>query len=711
MALPPYVLDNFTLWCDCIKDRELETLTNEWIKNISKLNDFLKEYVENACNVDKRISAIKLWEEISKAFTEHETIETFKNITKQVFIYSLQLFNRGLLFNDNAPRNTPASRYLIQVKKCVNLLCTTDNLRLMDTVEEALALAASEAINLNILQRCKDLSKKAIFVNVIQDSDAICKYMEYYDFRFKEMQGPFKVYTIKSFIEHMITRCYELIVVSYPYTKLSLIQLMKAMKCLEWFGREKLVNALIFKIRKNLLQTSVSTKQILISYANVVESLTFFDSSFVLVHRVCNVIKDYVITRPDTIKTIIKFITMERPGENSSNYCNLIFSENQLSSVNDEYVLALEETSKDSWDEWKPDPHDANPYESRLYRQSADVFSMLVMIYGSKEMFVKEYHEFLASRLSINGWRRRFHEELSYVDMMKNRFHEGELTQCEVMLKDMEDSETFCKCFGFFDDIEIRIISKEYWPQKEDKAFALTEPFQEVRDSVGRLYEHTRKNNRKLRWFNNYGCFVNLSCDFGDISVQVDVPISHYLVIKAFLENETVDIDDLTVQLGWEKKMFAEVIDWWIQQGCLTLDGKFATLNDDEVAWQKLEKTAEEQQKRYYERGEFEDESEDESDEGDDDGQNPRIDSMESFWTYSRNMLKISSRPHAGQYVQQVTSERLLAIFTMLSSPGKPPLTLEEVHTFMNRKIRANLVYLDNGVYKLTPEYLATLND
>jgi anaphase-promoting complex subunit 2 len=710
MLLPPYVLENFTRWCESIKDRERETLTTEWTKNVWKLNEYLKGYVENACKMDERISAINLWDEISLAFIGHEAMETFKNITKRVFKCCLQIYIGDNLQDDYASTNAlkPAYKYLCQVKQCVNLLCTNDNIRFLEIVQEALALAMTEVINVYVLQRCKNLAERGIFSNVIKDANVICKYMEFFDTRFKEMQGPFKVYAIKAFIEHMITRSYELIVVSYPATKVSLVQLMNAMKSLEWFGREKLVNSLIIEIRKKLLQTSISTKQILNSYANVVESLTFFDHSFVLVHRVCNVIKDYVITRPDTIKTIIKFITIERPGENSSNYCNLIFSENQLASVNDEYVLAIEETSQNSWSEWKPDPHDANPYESRLFRQSADVFSMLVMIYGSKEMFVKEYHEFLAARLVLNGWRRRFKEELSYVDMMKNRFHEGELTQCEVMLKDVEDSETFCKKL---ENIDVRIISKEYWPQKDDKSFALTESVQELREYVERLYENTRKNNRKLRWFNNYGCFVDLICEFGDISINVEIPLAYYLVINAFLENETINIEELTEQLEWDKKVVTEVIDWWIQQGCLTSDGTVATLNDDEDAWQRLQKTAEEQKKKYSEKGEFDDESEEESDEGDDDGQNPRIDAMESFWTYSRNMLKISSRPHPGQYVQHVTAERLLSIFNMLSSPGKPPITMEEVHTFMNRKIRANLVFLDNGIYRLTPEYLAALND
>lgn len=253
-------------------------------------------------------------------------------------------------------------------------------------------------------------------------------------------------------------------------------------------------------------------------------------------------------TRPDTIKTIIKFITVERPGENSSNFCNLIFSENQLSSVNDEYVLAIEETTKNSWASWRPDPHDANPcmfatvvsyfiepslVESRLFRKSADVFSMLVMIYGSKEMFVKEYHEFLAARLAVNGWRHRFREELSYVEMMKNRFHEGELTQCEVMLKDIQDSESFCKGIQAMD---VRIISKEYWPTQDDVEIPLPVNFRQLRDKVDELYEITRKNSRKLRWFNSYGCFVDLNLQFGDVNVNVEVPLVNYIVIMPFLE-------------------------------------------------------------------------------------------------------------------------------------------------------------------------------
>lgn len=54
---------------------------------------------------------------------------------------------------------------------------------------------------------------------------------------------------------------------------------------------------------------------------------------------------------------------------------------------------------------WLPDPPDANPCQSRRYRQNADVFNMLVSVYGSKEIFVKEYRELLAERLT-KSWNR-----------------------------------------------------------------------------------------------------------------------------------------------------------------------------------------------------------------------------------------------------------------------------------------------------------------
>lgn len=108
------------------------------------------------------------------------------------------------------------------------------------------------------------------------------------------------------------------------------------------------------------MNLGVNTKDILKAYARSVESLIAFDESFVLVHKVCDLIKCYVKTRPDTVRKIIQFITAEKPGESSNDFAQLVDRKN-LINVNDEYVIMIEDAENERWDKWQPDPYDANP--------------------------------------------------------------------------------------------------------------------------------------------------------------------------------------------------------------------------------------------------------------------------------------------------------------------------------------------------------------
>ena len=52
------------------------------------------------------------------------------------------------------------------------------------------------------------------------------------------------------------------------------------------------------------------------------------------------------------------------------------------------------------WQQWQPDPMDAlGSSTSPAWRRGADVVSMLIGIYGSKEVFINEYRQLLANRL------------------------------------------------------------------------------------------------------------------------------------------------------------------------------------------------------------------------------------------------------------------------------------------------------------------------
>ena len=65
---------------------------------------------------------------------------------------------------------------------------------------------------------------------------------------------------------------------------------------------------------------------------------------------------------------------------------------------------------------------------------------MQLGIYGSKELFIKEYREMLAERL-LSSATYATDKEARNLELLKTRFGEQSLGQCEVMLQDLKDSK------------------------------------------------------------------------------------------------------------------------------------------------------------------------------------------------------------------------------------------------------------------------------
>ena len=66
-------------------------------------------------------------------------------------------------------------------------------------------------------------------------------------------------------------------------------------------------------------------------------------------------------------------------------------------------------------------------------RRTSDIISMLVNIYGSKELFVNEYRTLLADRI-LTHFNYDTVKEIRYLELLKLRFGEAQLHQCEVRL-------------------------------------------------------------------------------------------------------------------------------------------------------------------------------------------------------------------------------------------------------------------------------------
>ena len=69
-----------------------------------------------------------------------------------------------------------------------------------------------------------------------------------------------------------------------------------------------------------------------------------------------------------------------------------------------------------------------------------DILGMLISIYGSKELFVKEYRCMLANKL-IKNLAYDTAKDLAILERLKLRFGESSMQQCDIMVKDVDESK------------------------------------------------------------------------------------------------------------------------------------------------------------------------------------------------------------------------------------------------------------------------------
>ncbi|MFH4973965.1 hypothetical protein AB6A40_000674 [Gnathostoma spinigerum] len=492
----------------------------------------------------------------------------------------------------------------------------------------------------------------------------------------------------KSLIFHLIKQIYDIVIVEYPDSADVVDDLRTAMLNQNGYGRTEIVNILLEGIHKRLLHVGIGTTDILQGYANSVECLRRLDPTCVIMHRVCSVIRAYIKQRPDTVRCIITYITgpkRQELGEQLTQRKNVIVDEEELSGINDELVPGTDDNEEIMWWKWEPDPPDAEPGQSRRFRQNADVFNMLVSVYGSKELFVKEYRQLLAERLT-KSWNRDPNFEHRYLELLKLRFSEGELQQCDVMLKDMRDSERIdrfvSKSLPF--PISARIISSFFWPKIDDEKFKPPAALQAGLDAYRCAFE-SYKASRTLEWLTGVGCIeMDIECDGAAVSVVV--PSTHAVVIMLFLQKESWSVDDITSELGMDKRNVRKYLDWWRNSGLLSIAQSDGSGSD---VWQLVTTGLR------LDRLRAEPEADEESSDDESGEDTAAVDALEQYWTYTRSFMA-SQEP--------IKPERLHTIFKMFSSPGQQGPSLDTVIAFLQRKVKLNLLSCTNGLYKVVKD-------
>ena len=222
------------------------------------------------------------------------------------------------------------------------------------------------------------------------------------------------------------------IIIEFPESQPALEDLRDCLAKTEGL-RTTLTSSLRQVLDAKLLHPGVNTADILTAYIAAIRALRVLDGSGVVLELVCSNVRRYLKTREDTVRCIVQSLIDEATELTEELTKN---SGLQLDQSFQDDSLALED-----WQSWQPDPVDAPiGHTGHQGRRSADIISMLVNIYGSKELFVNEYRSLLSNRLLA---QRSYDtdKEIRYLELLKLRFGDVPLHQCEVMLKDISDSK------------------------------------------------------------------------------------------------------------------------------------------------------------------------------------------------------------------------------------------------------------------------------
>lgn len=220
------------------------------------------------------------------------------------------------------------------------------------------------------------------------------------------------------------------IIVDFPESQPAIEDLKVCLDKLDL--RNHLIKSLKNALETRLLHPGVDTSDILTGYVTAIKAIRHLDNNGILLQTVTEPIKDYLRRRTDTVRCVVTALTEEGPTELAE---ELAKSEAQKA---EEIAAAKDEMSH--WEEWCPDPVDIDLAKTSRNNRPADIISMVVDIYGSKELFVNEYRSLLAERLLLQ-MDFNAEKEIRNLELLKLRFGETLLHSCEVMLKDISDSK------------------------------------------------------------------------------------------------------------------------------------------------------------------------------------------------------------------------------------------------------------------------------
>lgn len=402
--------------------------------------------------------------------------------------------------------------------------------------------------------------------------------------------------------------------------------------------RWQLTDVFSTALQRRLLHPARSTLDILRVYISMIRTFHALDHSKVLLSRVVPSLQLYLVQREDAVRIVVTGLLasqeeVEQAQKASSSEADgmgrcgkLIELAMLLNDPDQQRRVDLDEEDLD-WDDmnWVPDPVDAGVNYKRP--KSEDVIGTLITTLGSQDVFIKEFQNIIAEYLLST--QTDFAQEQKVLDLLKKRFGDSALQNCEVMIKDIYDSRKVDthirrvelgqppqppRAFGTpiaplpYDDLgrdldvdeeklgqvpyHARILSRLYWPNIVQETFVLPQSVEEQQKKYELGFERF-KSARRLTWLNQLGQ-ATVELELEDRTVETECRTFEAAVIYAFQDEDAADADthgaarrtiqELQETLQMDEELVLQALEFWVSKEVLV------RASDDQGAFLVLER-------------------------------------------------------------------------------------------------------------------------
>ncbi|XP_053674106.1 anaphase-promoting complex subunit 2-like [Anopheles nili] len=436
-------------------------------------------------------------------------------------------------------------------------------------------------------------------------------------------------------------------------------------------------------LQDRLLHPGVDTPDILTGYVAALKTLAYFDTSAVLLRSITKPIKDYLRGRTDTVRCVVTSFT----GDGTSDLAEELAKNENVKPK----ATESDKIDSDDWKNWQPDPVNIAPAALKYLtlNKQADIISMVVDIYGSKEIFVNEYRNLLAERL-LSQVEFNPEKEVKHLELLKSRFGESLLHSCDVMLKDISDSKRINAHIhspdsGFNEELPFQvsalIVSSQFWPTFKKETMELPVCIKDMFEKYTKAYE-SYKVNRTLQWTPLNGK-VTIDVEHNGKVQEMQVTPAQAAIAIHFSEQPQWELDCLGQKMNMPPIVLRKRLVFWQSQGFIreTRENLFVLI-DKSSGNDKLSNQIQVQSNEGCEEEEAESAMESASDQ--------REEELQVFWSYIEAMLtNLDSLP----------LDRIHQMLKMFAS--QVDFTQDELKHILQRKVREHKLVYAGGVYQL----------